>query len=183
MGSDVPSNTVPLPVTFQYADGSHVEETSASFSGSEKPLASAGDQCCVSNTCDDKNIYNMAAALYDTDANAVPIVLENVGECGSGSSDNLDFLLDDSFLDSLDKLPNVDEGFIEANDLSNPSETNTSAFDMLEEYLTFFDANDDNSLYFANDPAMMFGSDDLFSGQSLHPQKVKMHHRISYLLY
>lgn len=170
VGSDIPSSTVPLPVTFQHADGCHVEETT--FSGPEKPLVSAGDQ-------------------YDMDSSAMPVLSENIGECGSGSSENLDFLLDESFFESLDNLPYGDEGFIEANDegfieandLSNPSETDTAALDMLEEYLTYFDANDDSSLYFSSDSAMMLNNEDLFSGQTLLPQKVKMHFGILCFLY
>ncbi|KAL8533196.1 hypothetical protein ACS0TY_009443 [Phlomoides rotata] len=171
VASDVPSNTVPLPLTFQYADASHVEETTASFSGPEKPLVSAGVQRCETNMCDDKNITNMAAASYDMGADAVPVMLENTGECRSGNSDDFDFFLDEAFLDSLDNnLPNSDEGFIEASDISTPSE-NTASFDMLDEYLMYFDANDDSSLYLASDPAMMFGNENLFSGQTLIPQK------------
>ncbi|KAL8482902.1 hypothetical protein ACS0TY_025806 [Phlomoides rotata] len=129
----------PLPseLTFQYADASHIEETTTSFSGPEKPLVSAGVQHYETNMCDDKNIYNMTAASYDIDADAVPVMLENTGE---------------------------------SNDLSTPSE-NTASFDMLDEYLMYFDANANSSLYFASDPAMMFGNENVFSGQTLLPQK------------
>lgn len=159
-------------MNIQCADGSHVEETTESFSGTQKLLVSVGDQYCEPKLGDDKNIYNLPAS-YDMDA--MPVKQECIGECSkSGNSEDIDFLLDEPFLDSFDDLPNGDEGFIEANDLSNPTETDTTAFDMLEEYLTFFDANDDSSVYFACDPAMMLGSEDLVSDQTLLPQKVRI---------
>ncbi|KAL8516930.1 hypothetical protein ACS0TY_015252 [Phlomoides rotata] len=118
-----------------------------------------------------RTFINMSAASYDMDADTVPVMLENTGECRSGNSDDFDFFLDEAFLDSLDNnLPNSDDGFIEANDLSTPSE-NTASFDMLDEYLMYFDANDDSSLYFASDPVMMFRNENVFSGQTLLPQK------------
>ncbi|KAG8390565.1 hypothetical protein BUALT_Bualt01G0096700 [Buddleja alternifolia] len=95
-----------------------------------------------------------------------PAKHEHVGESSnSGNSDYLNYLLDEPFMDSSDNLQFGDEGFIEANDLSNPVETNNSAIDMLEEYLSFFDANDDE--YFTNDPMAMLGSEDLVQNQAL----------------
>ncbi|GFQ03657.1 NAC domain-containing protein 78 [Phtheirospermum japonicum] len=126
----------------QYADGSYVEETTESFDSNLNLSAHAGYQCCEPKQYDDNNT-------------SFP-----------GNSEVVDYLLDEPFLESLGNLQDGD-----ANDFSNPTVTDTTAVDMLEEYLTFFDASDDPSLYFAQDPAMMFGSEDLVSDQVFLPQK------------
>ncbi|KAK6137943.1 hypothetical protein DH2020_028312 [Rehmannia glutinosa] len=165
LGSDVSSNVAPLP---QYADGSYVEETTKSFDNNQNLLVRAGYQYSEPKQCDDKNIYSMSGPY---DMNVKEVEQGAIGGCSKfGNSGDVDYLLDEPFLDSSDNLQDGDVGFLKASDLSNPIETDTTAFDMLEEYLTFFDANDDNSLFFANDPAMMLGSEDLFSNQYL-PQK------------
>ncbi|KAK6137850.1 hypothetical protein DH2020_028405 [Rehmannia glutinosa] len=153
LGSDVSSNVAPLP---QYADGSYVEETTKSFDNNQNLLVRAGYQYSEPKQCDDKNIYSMSGPY---DMNVKEVEQGAIGGCSKfGNSGDVDYLLDEPFLDSSDNLQDGDVGFLKASDLSNPIETDTTAFDMLEEYLTFFDANDDNSLFFANDPAMMLGN-------------------------
>ncbi|KAL0305282.1 UNVERIFIED_CONTAM: NAC domain-containing protein 53 [Sesamum angustifolium] len=142
LGSDVPSDTSPLPLKFQPADGSYGEETAESVNDTQQLLVNAGEQYSEAEQHEDKNFYDLPAP-YDMAVRAVKH--EYIGESSkSGNSDDLDYLLDEPFLDSSDNLQYGNGGFIESNDLPNPAaETNTSAFDMLEEYLTFFDANDD----------------------------------------
>ncbi|KAK4431041.1 NAC domain-containing protein 53 [Sesamum alatum] len=167
LGSDVPSDTSPLPLKFQPADGSYGEETAESVNDTQQLLVNAGDQYCEAEQHEDKNFYDLPAP-YDMAVRAVKH--EYIGESSkSGNSDDVDYLLDEPFLDSSDNLQYGNGGFIESNDLSNPAETNTSAFDMLEEYLTFFDANDDNTQHFAYDPSVMLGSKELISDQALLP--------------
>ncbi|KAK6929143.1 NAC domain [Dillenia turbinata] len=45
------------------------------------------------------------------------------------------------FLDANDSLPSDDGAFIETDDLMDPAQPDTSGFDMLEDYLTYFDAD------------------------------------------
>ncbi|XP_011101544.1 NAC domain-containing protein 53 isoform X2 [Sesamum indicum] len=152
LASDVPSDSAPLLVNFQHADCSYIEETTVSTNDTQKLLG-----------------CNNLPASCETD---VTPDKQYIGECGKSSrSQNMDYLLDEAFLDSSDNLQYGDGGFIETNDLSNPIETDSAAFDMLEEYLTFFDANDGNSLDFAYDPALMLGSEDLV------PDKAKLPHK------
>lgn len=166
------------PVSSQSADGSHVGEAT-SFGSTEDLLVSAGACNCEPKVlCYDQHIQNSPAS-YDMDV--TPVKRECIGECSkSRNSDDFSFMLNEPFLDSFDKFPNADEGFIEANDLSNPFETRTTAFDMLEEYL---DAGDDSSFYLECDPEMIFGSDDLFSNQTLLPQMVRIHLRFPCVYY
>lgn len=165
------------PVSSQSADGSHVGEAT-SFGSTEDHLVSAGACNCEPKMCYDQNIQNSPAS-YDMDV--APVKRECIGECSkSRNSDDFSFILNEPFLDSFDKFPNADEGFIEANDLSNPFETRTTAADMLEEYL---DAGDDSSFYLACDPEMIFASDDLFSNQTLLPQMVRIRLRFPRVYY
>ncbi|KAL3649979.1 hypothetical protein CASFOL_006382 [Castilleja foliolosa] len=126
----------------QCADNSYVEETTESFDSNPNLSAHAGSQCCEPKQYDDNNTHSFP-----------------------GNSEVLDYLLDEPFLESLGNLQDGD-----ANDFSNPTVADGTAVDMLEEYLTFFDASDDTSLYF-QDPSMMFGSDDFASDQVFLPQK------------
>ncbi|XP_022134024.1 NAC domain-containing protein 78-like isoform X2 [Momordica charantia] len=91
------------------------------------------------------------------------------------SSDNykhedVDYLLDEPYPSVPDDLALNEELFLEANDLSNPVETDPIGFDVLEEYLTFFDADDDN-LQLSFDPSEILGSEDPISGQAIPEEK------------
>ena len=89
------------------------------------------------------------------------------------NSEDGDYLLNEPIVNGTDDLQFNDEAFLEANDLSNPVQADSSGFDMLEEYLTYFDANDDfQNMSF--DPSVFFGNDDQISDQALLPQKVTL---------
>lgn len=96
-----------------------------------------------------------------------PSKLESGESSNSGSFEDLNFLLDEPFLDAFANL----EEFIETNDILNPVQTNASASDMLDEYLSFVDAND-NSPYLTYDSAVIAGSNGFTSDQVLLSQKV-----------
>lgn len=177
LGPDAPVSI--SPVSSQSTDGSHDDEATKSFGGFQNLLVSAVDGNCEPKMCYDQNIQNFSAP-YDMDA--VPVKDEGIrGSSKSGNSesaDDLNFLLNEPFLDSFPNFPDVDDGFIEANDLSNPIETDTGAFEMLAEYL---DVGDDSSLYFASDPTMIFGNEDLASNQTLLPQMVRIHLKLPFV--
>ncbi|XP_055830288.1 NAC domain-containing protein 53-like isoform X2 [Solanum dulcamara] len=92
---------------------------------------------------------------------------EYIGESSKNMySEDGDYLLNEPIVNGTDDLQFNGEAFLEANDLSNPVEVDSSNFDMLEEYLTYFDANDD----FQNmgfDPSVFFGNDDQILDQAL----------------
>lgn len=165
LGSDIPSDASPLPLNFYSADGSFGEETAESLADTSKPIPSAGEQYYEAEQLEDKTSYDLPAP-YDMDVRTVKH--EYIGETSnSGSADDFDYLLDEPLRDSSNDLPYGNGGYFEANDLSNAVETNTSAFDMLEEYLTFSDANDDNREYFTYDTSMVLENADLVSTQAL----------------
>ncbi|XP_038886500.1 NAC domain-containing protein 78-like isoform X2 [Benincasa hispida] len=91
------------------------------------------------------------------------------------SSDNfkhedIDYLLDEPYPSILDDFALNEELFLEANDLSNPVESDPTGVDVLEEYLTFFDADDNLQLAF--DPSDILGSEEPISGQATLEEKV-----------
>ncbi|KAL3838267.1 hypothetical protein ACJIZ3_022858 [Penstemon smallii] len=168
LGSDVPSITVP-PSNLQSTDSSCGEEPTQSASDTQNLLVGAGEQSNEPEQGDHKNSFDLPAQ-YDMDLEAVKH--EFIGESSNSENfEDLNFLLDEPFLDAPNNLQYGDVGFIESDDLSNPIKTDTSALDMLDEYLTFFDANGDDSQYLEYDPAVILGSEELLRDQPLLPQK------------
>lgn len=172
LGFNAPSHiTTPTPpLNFQSADGSHGAETTASFSDTENLLVGAGEQLfCEPEPFDETNLYDL---LVPSDMNVNLVKHEYIGESSkSGNPEEADYMLDEPFLDSSEYFPFGEEGFIETNDFSNPVEANTTAdLGMLEEYLTFFDASNDNYQYFAYDPSTI-PSEDPVSTQTFRPLK------------
>ncbi|XP_059307593.1 NAC domain-containing protein 53-like isoform X4 [Lycium ferocissimum] len=107
----------------------------------------------------------------DQNIDADKVIHEYIGESSKNvNSEDGDYLLNQPIVNVTDGLQYNDEAFLEANDLSNPIEVDSSGFDMLEEYLTYFDANDDfQTMGF--DPSVFFGNDDQISDQALLAEK------------
>ncbi|CAA0814429.1 NAC domain-containing protein 78 [Striga hermonthica] len=155
--ADVPYDVSP-PLDPKPANGKPDLQTAESINDTPNPLLTASEQYCEFEQ------------QHEMDAMAVKH--EHVGGESSKSHDPsddlLDYLLDEPFVDAPDGLPYSNGGFLEANDLTNPVDNNnTSAFDMLEEYLTFFDAIDNNTEQFVFDPSLMLGTEDLVSDRAL----------------
>ncbi|KAK9911732.1 hypothetical protein M0R45_035625 [Rubus argutus] len=110
---------------------------------------------------------------YETDAKAVK------DECYVEPSNNViptdvSYSLNDPYLNATENPPFGDGQFLETNDLSipaNPVESNSAGFDMLDEYLTYFDADDDISQYIDFDSCGMMGNENTVPGQALVEQK------------
>ncbi|KAK1396491.1 NAC domain-containing protein [Heracleum sosnowskyi] len=75
----------------------------------------------------------------------------------------VDHMRDLSFVDATDKLPSGDGAYIETNDLQQPFNLDDPSLDMLDEYLKFFDATDDNLQNMGFEYSDMFGSEELLS--------------------
>ncbi|XP_060185699.1 NAC domain-containing protein 53-like isoform X4 [Lycium barbarum] len=107
----------------------------------------------------------------DQNIDADKVIHEYIGESSKNvNSKDGDYLLNQPIVNATDGLQYNDEAFLEANDLSNPIEVDSSGFDMLGEYLTYFDANDDfQTMGF--DPSVFFGNDDQISDQALLAEK------------
>lgn len=162
----VASENTALPVNYYHGETSNYVEHSGNFSGDDqKPLI--GETHYGSHMPDDQKLFNLPGQ-YEIDAKSVRH--EYIAE----SRNNLNavednYLLEEPFLDATDNLPFSEGFFLEANDLSNPVEPDSTgdstAFDMVDEYLNFFDANDDNLTF---DPSELMGSDE-YAGSDQAP--------------
>lgn len=149
-----------LPLDYSYGEDGSTEETN--------------------NSSDAQNWLQQPDELKPIDLavqqnfNAEQVNHEYIGESSKNmNSEDGDYLLNEPIVNGTDDLQFNDEAFLEANDLSNPVQVDSSGFDMFEEYLTYFDANDDfQNMSF--DPSVFFGNDDQISDQALLPEKVTL---------
>lgn len=148
LGTDTPVDGVPPPLNlYSNENASNSGETSNSIDEAQNWLQQP----------DEQESFDPA---IQQNANANPVKHEFMSEpSNSMNIEDVDYLLDEPVVTPTDNLQFNDGAFLEASDLSRPIEVDTSGFDMLEEYLTFFDADDDfQSMDF--NPPMMIGDDD-----------------------
>ncbi|XP_011031619.1 PREDICTED: NAC domain-containing protein 78-like isoform X2 [Populus euphratica] len=164
----IASENTALPQNFYYGEASNYVEQPRNFSEDDlKPMLRGAENRHGPSLPAEENLD--LPGQYETDAvkneyNAEP--MNNVNAV------DVNYLFDESYLDALNNLPQSEGLFLEANDLSNPVEPETggdsSGFDMLEEYLNFFDADDENMSF---DPSDIFASDIAVSNQQPPPQE------------
>ncbi|KAJ8528839.1 hypothetical protein K7X08_030483 [Anisodus acutangulus] len=96
-----------------------------------------------------------------------PVKHDCVGESSkSVKYEYVDYLLNGPRYDASDDLQFKDGAYFEANDLSNPIQADNPGFDMLEDYIAYFDANDDfQNLGF--DPSVLIRDDRHVSSRFL----------------
>lgn len=119
---------------------------------------------------------------YETDAKAVKDEYY-VEPSNNVIPADVSYSLNDPYLNATENPPFGDGQFLETNDLSipaNPVESNSAGFDMLDEYLTYFDADDDISQYIDFDSCGMMGNENTVPGQALVEQKVKFENSVFY---
>ncbi|KAJ0102174.1 hypothetical protein Patl1_06002 [Pistacia atlantica] len=143
------SDNAYLPSNFYYGDSSnHVEHSEDLSNYDQKPIIGVGEtpvpQLQVEqNFCDLPEQYEFNARPVENE-----YIIESNNNVGPG---DVNYLLDEPYLDATDNLPFNDGLYLEANDLSNNIEADSGGFDMVDEYLNYFDANDDNSEYLTFD--------------------------------
>lgn len=117
---------------------------------------------CGSQNSDEQRSYDQP--IHDLDPRSA-VKHEYMGESSNDTtSENLDSILNEPLVGATGQFQFNDGTFLETNDLSNPVEADNSGFEMLEEYLHFWDAtNDFQDVLF--DPAMLVGSDE-FLGEA-----------------
>ncbi|KAF5959365.1 hypothetical protein HYC85_000574 [Camellia sinensis] len=172
LDAEIPAEDVPPPLSFYYGDdGNQVQEPVDFVDDAQKLLVATDESYCVSGQPDGQKLFDLPA---QTNMDTKPVRHEYIGEPSNAvNSVDVDYLLDEPFMDAIGNTP-FDEGlFLETNDLSNPIEADPSSFGMLEDYLTYFDADGDNSQFMAFDSSKMTGSEDLVSGQAFLAQKHK----------
>lgn len=172
LDAEIPAEDVPPPLSFYYGDdGNQVQEPVDFVDDAQKLLAATDESYCVPGQPNGQKLFDLPA---QTNMDTKPVRHEYIGEPSNAvNSVDVDYLLDEPFMDAIRNTP-FDEGlFLETNDLSNPIEADPSSFGMLEDYLTYFDADGDNSQFMAFDSSKMMGSEDLVSGQAFLAQKHK----------
>ncbi|XP_027104902.2 NAC domain-containing protein 78-like [Coffea arabica] len=166
--SNDPQKLLVSNLPLEFYSGENVrggEETTGSNNDSQNHLVGAGEYNCVPEQSDDQNSYNLPVH-YDLHQKAVK--REYIGEPSNAlDAENVNYLLDEPYMDALDNLQFDDGAFLETNDLSNPIAADASAFGMLEEYLNFYDADGEIPPYMNHDlPEMMGINETLVSGQA-----------------
>lgn len=159
LGTDTPVDDAPLPLNcYCEENASNSWETSNSFEEAQNWLQQPDEQ------------ESFDPAIQQ---NANPVKHEFMSEpSNSVNAEDVDYLLDEPIVTATDNLQFNDGAFLEASDLSRPIEVDTSGFDMLEEYLTFFDADDDFQSMGFNPPLMMGGDDHVSDLASLEEKNI-----------
>ncbi|KAL6130312.1 hypothetical protein ACLB2K_068693 [Fragaria x ananassa] len=122
---------------------------------------------------DNQKFFNLPE-YYETETKVVKD--EDYGEPSHNMNPvDVSYSLNDPFLHAAENPTFGDGQFLETNDLSNPAnpvEPNPEGFDMLDEYLTYFDADDDISQYINFDSCCeMLGNENTVSSEPLVEQK------------
>lgn len=141
----IASESASLPLNFCHGESSSNPEHSQEFTQDQKPVVSAGG---TFEPQEDQ--FLIMPEQYAIDSKTV-----KDGHNGEASHDgnplNFNYPLDELYLESINDPLVGDGSFLETNDLSNPIEPDPNGIDMLEEYLTYFDADDDISKYISFD--------------------------------
>lgn len=163
LGADSPVDGAPHPLNcYSEGNASNSGETSNSFEEAQNWLQQPDEQ------------ESFDPAIQQINADTNPVKHEFMSEpSNSMSTEDVDYLLDEPVITATDNLQFSDGAFLEASDLSRPIEVDTSGFDMLEDYLAFFDA-DDNFQSMGFNPPMMTGDDDHVSDLASVEEKVTL---------
>ncbi|KAL4621591.1 hypothetical protein ACB092_06G239900 [Castanea dentata] len=179
---NIPSE-YPPPLNFYYGETSnHAEHSGEFIEDDQKPIIGTGEtfEPQFDQFLNIPEQYEMGTnpvkdEYYVESSNNVNPAEVNFSLGGFIESSNnvnpaeVNYSLDEFYMDAADNAPMGDGLYLEANDLSNPVEADPEGFDMLDEYLTFFDADDDNSQHLTFDPSEIMGTDNSVFDQA--PQK------------
>ncbi|CAN4096134.1 unnamed protein product [Withania somnifera] len=161
LGTDSPVDGAPLPLN-------HYSEENASNSGETSNSVEE-----VQNWLQQPDEQESFDRAIQQNANANPVKHEFMSEpSNSVNAEDVDYFLDEPIVTATDHLQFNGGAFLEASDLSRPIEVDTSGFDMLEEYLTFFDADDDFQSMGFNPSMMIVGDDHVSDLASLEEKNI-----------
>lgn len=145
LGADIPTEVEPLPPSFCYGDdGNGVEVLTDVIEDPQVFLTGTSENQPGTEQTHNPMLFDLPA---QNELDATAVKREYIGEANNNANSvELDYLLDQPFLNASDNPSLEDGSFLEANDLNNDVEADPG-FDMLEEYLTYFDATADNLPY------------------------------------
>ncbi|KAL1817400.1 NAC domain-containing protein 53 isoform X2 [Daucus carota subsp. sativus] len=171
------SNVAPVPANSCPWNGNDCVNELINFTDNAQEACVVDDNNFIQEQPDTGAIYNLPVP-YNTDG--MPVKHEYLGEPSNNGGQpsntanpvNVDHIPDLSFVDATDTLQSSDGAFIETYDLQQPFDWDDSSFDMLNEYLQFFDATDDNLQNMGFEYSDIFGSEEpLPDSAALLPKK------------
>lgn len=161
------------PLNLYYGDSSnHVEHSRDLSADDQKPMIGMDENQHDSELRAEQKFSDMPRQ-YEMDTRQVKD--EYIESSNNVRAGGVNYLLDEPYLDATDNPPFSDGLYLEANDLSHTLEADSEAFDMVEEYLNFFDANDDNSEYLTFDASEIMGNENNISDQAPLTTEVQVH--------
>lgn len=114
-----------------------------------------------------KPMIGVGATQHNSELmDARPVKDEYIDSSNGVNAGGVNYFLNEPYLDATDNPQFSDGLYLEANDLSSTAEADSQGFAMVDEYLNFFDANDDNSEYLTFDASEILGSGDNNSDQA-----------------
>ncbi|KAM6600688.1 hypothetical protein CsatA_020297 [Cannabis sativa] len=156
LAEDAPSEVAPPPAFYYGETSNYVEHSGDYAEDGSKPIIGSE----TSDLGERENLFELPGQYaMNTPVKDEYYVQPNISQnpnpaeeyfvlpSNNGNPVDVDYSLGEQYLDAADSLP-FDEGlYLETNDLSNPIEANPAEFDILDEYLNYFDANEDISQY------------------------------------
>ncbi|KAG6573857.1 NAC domain-containing protein 78, partial [Cucurbita argyrosperma subsp. argyrosperma] len=163
----------PPPFDFYYGESSNSMEQSDNFiEDDRKPAVGI---CETSELPDGQKFFVLPDECRLRDR---LVKHEYLAESSNAAADEIDasdvdghYVLDKPFFSTSDNPSFSDELLLESNELSNPTDSDPAAFDVLEEYLTFFDADGDN-VDLSFDPSEILESESSVPDQAVLPEVV-----------
>ncbi|XP_044508922.1 NAC domain-containing protein 78-like isoform X2 [Mangifera indica] len=152
------------PSNFYYGNSSnHVEHSENLSDFDQKPITVLGETL-VPQLQVEQNLGDLPEQ-YEINTRAVEneYIIESNNNVDPG---DVNYLLDEPYLDATDNPPFNDGLFLETNDLLNNIKADSGGFDMVDEYLNFFDANGDNSEYLTFDASEIMEGGNEVSDQT-----------------
>lgn len=159
----------PLPPNFFHGETSNYVEHPADFAeGDMKPMVGMEN----SGLGNEQAFYELPEQY---EMNAKSVKDEYCVQPGENANPvGVDYEFGDQFLDAIDTPPFVEGLFLETNDLSYPVEGGPTDFDMVDEYLNYFDVENDNSQFLAFDSSQIMGVENTLTHEELPSQKVQI---------
>ncbi|KAF7820196.1 NAC domain-containing protein 78-like [Senna tora] len=174
----VASESTGLPVNFCHGESSSYPVHSQELTEDQKPLVSTVGSF---KPQEDQFLNTPEQCAMDRET----VKDEYNGEqSDDGNPLNIDHVFDELYLDAIDYSQVDDGSFLETNDLAIPIAADPDGTNMLDEYLTYLDANDDIFNYISFDsPPLIKGSEDSAPDQvpPFTQQNVDEETKVSYM--
>ncbi|KAI3734681.1 hypothetical protein L6452_14156 [Arctium lappa] len=146
LGTDMPQEVGPLPLTFDEGDNVNRADISATMTNDPQKslLDHVGESEPQADTSDGSTLFDQAV---QNGLDLGSVNHEYIGEPNDTMNFDMDYLLDEPYFDAVTGDFSLDDSlFFEANDLKHAVESDPG-LDMLDEYLSFGNSDIDNLQY------------------------------------